>query len=111
MKNNIIIAIYLRLSQEDELKGESQSITGQRKLLYDYVESHTELSGAKIKEFRDDGYSGTNFERPAVQEMLSEIKNGEINCVIVKDLSRFGRNYIEVGNLLEKVFPFLGVRL
>ena len=62
------------------------------------------------KEYADDGYSGVNFDRPAFQEMMDDVKAGRINCIIVKDLSRFGRNYIETGKYLEQVFPFLSVR-
>ena len=60
--------------------------------------------------YEDDGYSGVNFERPAFQKMMEDVKKGKIDCIIVKDLSRFGRNYIEVGRYLEKLFPMLGVR-
>lgn len=58
----------------------------------------------------NDGYSGVNFDRPAFQEMMDEMRSGKVNCVMVKDLSRFGRNYIEAGNYIERVFPFIGVR-
>lgn len=110
------LAIYLRLSQEDVdtkdngLKDESDSIHSQRLIIRRYIEEQSELSGYPVLEFADDGYTGTNFERPEFQRMLSLIRRGEISCVIVKDLSRFGRNYLEVGDYLEHIFPFLGVR-
>lgn len=106
------IGLYLRLSDEDdnECQDESNSITSQREILNAYVESHGEFTDYTVAEFCDDGYSGTHFCRPGVQKMLEEIKAGRITVVIVKDFSRFGRNYIEVGNYLEQVFPFLGIR-
>lgn len=103
------IAIYMRLSKEDEFSHEeSNSITMQRLLLRDYVREH--FPQAKVLEFADDGYSGTNFDRPGVQELLDGVKNAEINCIIVKDFSRFARDYIELGSYLEQIFPFMGVR-
>ena len=108
-------AIYLRISSEDAdlrtaEKDESESISNQRSLLRDYVCSHADLSGSEILEFCDDGWSGTNFERPAVKELLEQVKRGQINCIVVKDLSRFGRDYLTVGDYISRVFPFLGVR-
>ena len=100
--------VYARLSQEDGDKAESDSITSQKALIREYISYHPEIK--IVSEKSDDGYSGVNFERPAFQEMMEEIRAGKINCVVVKDLSRFGRNYIEAGNYIEKVFPFLGVR-
>ena len=103
------IAIYMRLSKEDEFSHEeSNSITMQRLLLRDYAREH--FLQAKISEFSDDGYSGTNFDRPGVQALLDAVKNAEINCIIVKDFSRFARDYIELGSYLEQIFPFMGVR-
>ena len=86
-------AIYLRISSEDAdlrtgEKDESESISNQRSLLREYVSSHAELSNSEILEFCDDGWSGTNFERPAVKELLEQVKRGQINCILVKDLSR-----------------------
>lgn len=109
------VAKYLRLSAEDgDLrqtgKTESNSIANQRNLLDAFIARNTDLSSGKIIEFCDDGWSGKNFERPAVNEMLSQAKQGKIQCIIVKDLSRFGRDYLIVGNYISKVFPFLGVR-
>ncbi len=109
-----LIAIYLRLSKEDSKdkaarqKGESNSIAMQRSLLKRYIEEM--FTDYEIIEFCDDGYTGTNFDRPGIQEMLKKIKSGEIDCVIVKDFSRFARDYIELGSYLEQIFPFLGVR-
>ena len=106
--NSFLAAIYLRLSNDDGDKAESDSIRNQRSLLQDFVSKHSELS--LIEEYVDDGYSGANFERPAFQRMMEDVRNHKINCIIVKDLSRLGRNYIETGRYLEKIFPVLGVR-
>ena len=102
-------ALYLRLSREDGDKTESDSIANQRTLLEAYAADHPEL--CIVDEFVDDGYSGSNFERPAFQRLFRELEQGTINCVLVKDLSRFGRNYIEVGRYLERIFPVMRVRL
>lgn len=103
------IALYMRLSKEDEFcHEESNSISMQRLLLRDYVREH--FPQAKVMEFSDDGYTGTNFDRPGVQELLERVKNAEVNCIIVKDFSRFARDYIELGSYLEQIFPFMGVR-
>lgn len=109
------IAMYIRLSLEDgdlntDGKTESESISNQRKMLTDYIRSLPEFCGAEILEYCDDGYSGKNFERPGVEAMISAAKAGIIQCIVVKDLSRFGRDYITVGNYITRVFPFLGVR-
>lgn len=101
-------AIYVRLSREDGDKEESDSIGNQKQLLLDFVSHHEDIRLIDI--FEDDGWSGTNFNRPSFMRMMERIKKGEINCLIVKDLSRFGRNYIETGNYLEQIFPFLNVR-
>ncbi len=108
-------AMYLRISSEDEdlrtgEKDESESISNQRSLLREYVSSHAELSDSEMLEFCDDGWSGTNFERPAVKELLEQVRRRQINCIVVKDLSRFGRDYLTVGDYISRVFPFLGVR-
>ena len=86
----------------------SDSLENQRKLAKEYAEKNKDVS--IVKEYIDDGKSGTSFDRPAFTRMIDDLKRKEINCVIVKDLSRFGREYIEAGNYIEKVFPFLGVR-
>ena len=109
------IAMYLRLSRADgdmgeDGKDESNSIENQRLLLADYISKNDELEG-DVTEFVDDGYTGTNFKRPAYQNMLEEAKKGNINVLVVKDLSRIGRNYIDVGDYLEQIFPLLGVRV
>lgn len=111
------IAIYLRLSQEDvdlktnKAKDESNSISAQRNLIIRHLDQTPALCNLPRLEFCDDGFSGTNFDRPAFQEMIDQVKKGEISCIVVKDLSRFGRDYIEVGDYLEHIFPFLGIRL
>ena len=101
-------AIYCRLSKEDEnAETESSSIATQKALLTDYVRSH----GWHLRAtYIDDGYSGTNFERPRFQDMIRDIEDGKINCVITKDLSRLGRNYLDCGLYLEVFFPEHGVR-
>ena len=101
-------ATYLRLSRSDGDQQESNSIKNQRALLNDYMGKHPELH--KFDEYVDDGYSGTNFERADFMRMMQEIEKRNVNCIIVKDLSRFGRNYIETGRYLERIFPFMGVR-
>ncbi len=104
-----LIAIYLRLSKEDDKwREESNSITTQRALLKKYAEDN--FTDYELFEFCDDGYTGTNFDRPGMQKMLEKIRDGGINCVIVKDFSRFARDYVELGSYLEQIFPFLGVR-
>ena len=105
--NNNIAGLYFRLSQEDERQGESVSIDNQRAILRKYAVEH----GFTIyDEYIDDGVSGTTFNRPGVQRLLDDAKNGIINTIIVKDLSRFGRNYIEVGQYTDYVFPTFGIR-
>lgn len=100
--------IYLRLSKEDGDKFESNSVQNQREMIHSYLKNEKDIR--IVSEKVDDGFSGVTFERPAFQELLEEIKSGAVNCVIVKDLSRFGRNYIEAGKYIEQIFPFLGVR-
>ena len=99
---------YVRLSREDGDKEESNSITGQKELIRDFLSRHPELQECGMKV--DDGFTGSNFDRPAFQEMLAEVKSRKINCIVVKDLSRFGRNYLEAGEYIERIFPFLDVR-
>ncbi len=108
-------ALYLRISSEDvdlktSEKDESESISNQRNLLREFVRSRAEFAASEIIEFCDDGWSGTNFERPAIKELLEKVKHGQIDCIVVKDLSRFGRDYLTVGDYISRVFPFLGVR-
>ena len=106
-QKNYIAGLYYRLSQEDERQGESVSIDNQRAILRKYAEER----GFEIHdEYIDDGVSGTTFQRPEVQRLLDDAKTGVINTIIVKDLSRFGRNYIEVGQYVDYVFPAFGIR-
>ena len=115
MKEHIIfyVAIYLRLSRDDEdvdgsTKSESNSISSQRELVRSYVREHDDMELFDI--YVDDGYSGANFERPEFKRMMADIEAGNVNCVIVKDLSRLGRDYIEAGRLIQKTFPAFHVR-
>ena len=107
-------ADYLRLSKEDgdfslsNDKLESDSISSQRAIIERFVAQNPNIK--LVAEFCDDGYTGTNFDRPDFQRMMEAVKAGKINCVIVKDLSRFGRDYIDAGKYIEKIFPQLGVR-
>lgn len=100
-------AIYCRLSRDDELQGESSSIATQRLMLRQYAEQN---SLHIVGEYLDDGWSGTNFDRPDFQRMISDIEAGKINCVVTKDLSRLGRNYLKTGLYTEMFFPEHGVR-
>ena len=100
-------ATYARLSV-DSAVSESDSITSQQMLMRDYIKGRDEFF--LVREYKDDGISGTRFDRRAFDSLLGEVRKGNINCIIVKDFSRFGRDHIEVGNYLEKIFPFLGVR-
>ncbi len=102
-------AAYLRLSIEDGDKAESNSIGNQRELIQNFVAERPELH--LVGEYADDGYTGTNFDRPGFQKMMDGVRSGEIDTIIVKDLSRFGRDYIGVGEYMEQIFPLLGVRL
>ena len=108
------IGLYYRLSLADgdigvDDKEESNSIENQRLLLTSFVASRNDLIG-EIKEYIDDGFSGTNFDRPAFKRMIEDAKKGVIHTIIVKDLSRLGRDYIGVGDYLEQIFPTLGIR-
>lgn len=107
----MIMALYLRLSKEDgDMVDESNSITNQRYILRRFVEQRPEFDSYEIKEYIDDGFSGKNFERPEVQNLLEDVKSGKVHGIVVKDFSRFGRNHIEVGNYIEKIFPLLDIR-
>lgn len=99
---------YLRLSYTENHENESDSIANQKKLIEDYLKEHPDME--LVSEKVDDGYSGILFDRPAFQEMMQDIVEGKINCVIVKDLSRLGREYIETGRYLRRIFPAYGVR-
>ncbi len=103
------------MSKEDEdilyeQKEESNSIRTQRLLLQGYISQRDDLREYQIMEYVDDGYSGKNFDRPEIKRLLSDVRNNRIHCIMVKDFSRFGRDYVEVGNYIEKVFPFMGIR-
>lgn len=109
-----MIAMYLRLSMADgdlgkDGKDESNSIENQRAILQSYIARRDDVYG-DITEYVDDGYSGTNFNRPAFKCMVEDMKKGKIKTMLTKDLSRLGRNYIEVGDYMEQIFPMLGVR-
>ena len=115
MSRDYTIGIYIRLSMADEDTGygnktESDSIGNQRMLINRYLDNHPVLSQYPRHEFADDGYTGTNFNRPQFTAMMEKVRHGEINLIIVKDFSRFSRDYIETGNYLECTFPFMGVR-
>ena len=104
---NLITALYPRLSHEDELQGESNSISNQKRIL----ESYAKQNGfTNLQWYTDDGYSGANFQRPGFQAMLADIEAGKVGTVIVKDMSRLGRNYLQVGFYTEMLFPQKGVR-
>lgn len=108
-------AKYIRLSSEDaDLKQsgklESNSIANQRNLLNAFISRTPDLAESHVVEFCDDGWSGKNFDRPAFQELMAQVRQGKIQCIVVKDLSRLGRDYLAVGNYLSYVFPFLGIR-
>lgn len=117
VQQEYVICLYIRLSIEDDdvfgnsYKTESGSITTQRALLHDYIKNHKEFEGCTVIEKCDDGFSGTHFDnRPQFTEMIELAKQGKIDCIMVKDFSRFGRDYVELGNYLEQLFPFMGVR-
>ena len=101
------VGIYLRLSQEDMRSGESLSIEHQREIVTKYV---SEQGWTIVDEYADDGYSGTDFSRPNVQRLLDDAQVGKINVIVCKDLSRFGRNYIEVGRYIDYIFPMYNIR-
>ena len=101
-------AIYIRLSVEDGDKEESNSITNQRMLLNQFLKDNSDIEVYDY--YTDDGFSGTTFNRPGFEKLLEDLYEKKFNTVIVKDLSRLGRNYIEVGNYIEKVFPLYNIR-
>ena len=104
------VAAYLRLSKEEfSNEKESNSITNQRQIIDNYLKEHKEYK--LVDYYIDDGYSGSNFNRPEFQRMLEDIKNKKIDVIIIKDLSRLGRNYIETGNFIEVIFPGMGVSI
>ena len=106
---------YLRISEEDiDLDGlvkyESNSIQNQRAYLDDFIKKMPEFAGCEVHEALDDGRTGTNFDRPGVQRLIELAKVGKVDCIVVKDLSRWGRSYLDVGDFLEQKFPEWGVR-
>ena len=105
--NNKITALYERLSRDNELNGDSNSIVNQKKMLEKYAK---EQGFTNLAHYTDDGYSGTNFDRPDWKRLTADIEEGKIGCVIVKDMSRIGRNYLEVGFYTEVLFREKGVR-
>ena len=107
--NNYTIALYIRLSMEDS-KYDSLSIEHQKMILNEFALSMPEAQNAEIREFIDNGFSGTNFERPSVQELIELVRENKIDCILVKDFSRFGRNSLEVGYFIERVFPLFHTR-
>ena len=104
---NLITALYPRLSKDDELQGESNSISNQKRILEAYAKQN---GFTNLRWYTDDGYSGANFQRPGFQSMLADIEAGKVGTVIVKDMSRLGRNYLQVGFYTEMLFPQKGVR-
>ena len=102
-----VTALYARLSKDDELQGESNSISNQKRILETYARDNGFMN---YRFFVDDGWSGANFQRPGFMEMMDCVENGEVKCVITKDLSRMGRNYLQVGMFTEITFPKKGVR-
>lgn len=108
MKTKYLVDIYTRVSREDGDKLESDSISNQKKLCMDFLNKHPNMTLHEIRE--DDGYSGVTFERPSFLRMIDDIKQKKVNCIIVKDLSRFGRNWLTAGKYIQQIFPYLGVR-
>ena len=109
------IAVYIRLSSEDNdvdgsIKAESNSVSAQRMLITEFIKKQDEFINCSVVEYVDDGYSGTNFNRPGFQRMMEDAKAGRIKSIVIKDFSRLGRDYLEVGRYLEFVFPVLKVR-
>ena len=101
------IGAYIRISKENT---NNESIVNQENIIKSYIESNAEFNHSNVTYYTDNGYSGSNFERPEMKKLIEDIKSNKINCIVVKDLSRFGRNYIEVSNYIEKIFPFLNIR-
>ena len=110
MKKQVVnnIAIYMRLSSEDGEDQESESIKNQRQINYEFINKHFEYK--KCYEYVDDGYSGTNFNRPDFKKMINELKKNHIELIVTKNLARFARNYIDSGEYIEKIFPNMGIR-
>ena len=107
LNNDKITALYCRLSKDDGTNNESMSIGTQKTMLKEYAKRNGFLN---CQFYVDDGYSGTNYDRPAFQQLIEDIRNGEISTLITKDLSRLGRNYLETGTYIEVFFPNHNVR-
>lgn len=107
-EEHLLTALYVRLSHEEGMTDSTQKIRNQKELLVDFIRNKAEHELVDI--YCDNGCTGTNFDRPEWNRLMEDVRRGKVNCIVVKDLSRLGRNYIEAGNYLEKVFPFLGVR-
>lgn len=111
METKDLLVAYYRLSVEDDnMDTESNSISNQRILVKQYISRHKELQTYNFSELYDDGYSGTTLERPAMQKLLELIKKQKVACIIVKDFSRFSRDYIDLGTYIQHIFPFMGIR-
>ncbi|MCD8348012.1 MAG: recombinase family protein [Lachnospiraceae bacterium] len=107
-KEKTLCAGYVRLSQEDGDKPESNSIHNQKELIKAFYKKHPEM--IPVDEYVDDGYTGTNYDRPGFARLMEDVDKGKVNCIVVKDLSRLGRNHIETGRYIEQIFPALGIR-
>ena len=102
------VAKYMRLSRDDGDDRESESIENQRDIIDNYINTHEDLE--TVQEYADDGFTGTNFDRPSFQKMLQDIEEGKVDCIITKDLSRFGRDHIDTGYYLARYFPTKAIR-
>ena len=102
------VAKYIRLSDEDRDKAESESVENQRDLINNFIAKNIELE--EVGEYVDDGYTGGNIDRPKFKQMIKDIEDGKINCIITKDLSRFGRDHIDTGYYLERYLPRMNIR-
>lgn len=102
------VAKYIRLSDEDRDKKESESVENQRDLIDNFISKNMELE--VFDEYVDDGYTGGNFDRPRFKQMIQDIEDGKVNCIITKDLSRFGRDHIDTGYYLERYLPKMNIR-
>ena len=110
MELNDLLISYSRLSKDDPERDESSSIYYQRQIISSYVQNHADLNDMNYEEIYDDGYSGTNLERPGIQRVLELVKQGRVKCIVVKDISRFSRDFIDIGRYLERIFPFMDIR-
>ena len=107
-KSKYKVAKYMRLSRDDGDEAESESIENQRDIIDNYIDEHEDLE--VVGEYADDGFTGTNFNRPGFQNLLKDIEDGIIDCIITKDLSRFGRDHIDTGYYLERYFSSKSIR-